>query len=500
MRGHVLVAGMLGLTALTAAAPAGATPPTTTFATSGEHAYVVPVGATAVHVVVVGSHGGTGSNTAPPIPGGAGDLVSADLPVTPGATLYLVVGAVGGDGGSNVTTPGAFNGGGAGGKNAGAGGGATDVRTIASADPGSPASRVLVAGGGGGGGSGSGGVTGGPGGAAGVAGSNAPSSGALGGHPGTASAVGSGGAGAGCVVGADGSGPIGGDGGGGNLSFEGGGGGGGGLFGGGGGDGYHGGGCSGLAGGAGGGGGSSFAAPSATAVTIGTAGLAATPSAAITPYLAEASVDPVALDFDARALGSASQPQALAITNVGNAALSIGALTLTGGAAADFLVDPGTCAADVPAGGSCNAAVRFRPRGVGVRAALLIVASNAPELPMVALTGSGQALPAVPPGTTPGGPGGRSPTAGEPKPKVSCALRKAEKATAHAKPKAPSLSCRVPTTVKRIALRRGGRTVASGRVTRGRVVLHPRKRLRRGSYTVVLTTATATQQTTIRLR
>jgi hypothetical protein len=74
---------------------------------------------------------------------------AGDLAVTPGETLYL-------DLGGNGTELGGFNGGGDGGAGARAGraggGGATDIRTIPSGDPGSLASRVFVAGGGGGGG------------------------------------------------------------------------------------------------------------------------------------------------------------------------------------------------------------------------------------------------------------------------------------------------------------------------------------------------------------
>jgi hypothetical protein len=116
-----------------------------------------------------------------------------NLPVTPGQTLYV---EVGGDGGFE----GGFNGGGTSVFGDG-GGGASDIRTDPSTDPGSLASRLLVAGGGGGGGfwSGVGDCVsqGGTGGSAGVDGGDGGSCGGLtpatGGSAGVSAAGGSGG-------------------------------------------------------------------------------------------------------------------------------------------------------------------------------------------------------------------------------------------------------------------------------------------------------------------
>jgi hypothetical protein len=99
--------------------------------TGNEQSYVVPAGATYVHVVVVGAPGGPVGYH-----GGLGAVVSADLPIPPGQTaLYVEVGGTGGG----------FNGGG--GVNGGDG---SDVRLMPRAEPGSINSRVVVAGGGGG--------------------------------------------------------------------------------------------------------------------------------------------------------------------------------------------------------------------------------------------------------------------------------------------------------------------------------------------------------------
>lgn len=125
--------------------------------TSGSNPFTVPAGVIAVHVDAVG---GTGERPLGGAPGGAGAHVAANLAVTPGSTLYAVVGGNGG----NVTAGGANGGRGGGsggivfclidppfclvGGPGGAGGGASDVRTAAN-DLGS---RLLVAAGGGGGG------------------------------------------------------------------------------------------------------------------------------------------------------------------------------------------------------------------------------------------------------------------------------------------------------------------------------------------------------------
>lgn len=122
--------------------------------TGSEDSFSVPAGVTQVSVVAVG---GAGDNTGWAYVPAA--QVSGVLTVSPAAVLYV---EVGGDGPS-----GGFNGGGVGGSgsccNGSRGGGASDVRTVSSADSGSLASRLLVAGGSGG----EGGAGGGPGGAAG---------------------------------------------------------------------------------------------------------------------------------------------------------------------------------------------------------------------------------------------------------------------------------------------------------------------------------------------
>jgi hypothetical protein len=143
-----------GVSVMAAPASAAALPPgcsqsgqivscTQTF-TSGSNPFTVPSGVSSLCVKVVSGQGGGGG-------GAFGAVVTGELPVTPGATIYAVVAGNGDGGGGNGGGP-------AGGgflsssfppaSSNGGGGGASDVRT--SADE--LSSRVLVAADGGGGG------------------------------------------------------------------------------------------------------------------------------------------------------------------------------------------------------------------------------------------------------------------------------------------------------------------------------------------------------------
>jgi hypothetical protein len=116
---------------------------TKTFSSTGkEQEFKVPAGVTSIHVVAIGSAGGTNAKSAA---GGLGAIVSGDLTVKPEDVLYVEVGGI------------PFNGGGSS-EGGGSGGGASDVRTVSigvAPSPGNKASlesRLLVAAGGGGGG------------------------------------------------------------------------------------------------------------------------------------------------------------------------------------------------------------------------------------------------------------------------------------------------------------------------------------------------------------
>jgi hypothetical protein len=144
-RFRVLVLPLVVLTALALPSLAAAAPHLKVFsATGAEQPWTVPSGVTSIAVEAIGAGGGDG-----PLGGGQGGLgavVKGTLAVTPGETLYVEVGTTGAG-----ATP-SFNGGGTT-LNAGFGGGASDVRTVARSEGGlSLASRRLIAAGGGGGG------------------------------------------------------------------------------------------------------------------------------------------------------------------------------------------------------------------------------------------------------------------------------------------------------------------------------------------------------------
>ena len=263
--------------------------------TGSEDTFTVPAGVTSVHVIAVGGSGGQWAFNYFGQSGftlkSLGAVVTSDLTVTPGATLYV---EVAGNGASTYYPAGetfgdgGFNGGGDGGKGNGGclygcrdrpawsgagGGGASDVRTSPRSAGLTTDSRLLVAAGGGGAGanSGTGGFTGytGGGGDAGSAGADGYTGPGYGGGAGTLTAGGTGGAGLGVFYAQDGTDGVlgsGGVGGGGDADsqYDGGGGGGGGLYGGGGGGSHK--------SPGGGGGGFSYSSGTDTTFGLGTAG------------------------------------------------------------------------------------------------------------------------------------------------------------------------------------------------------------------------------------
>src|SRR5690242_19348944 len=93
--------------ALALAGPAGAaTQAGVTFDTPGEHALTLPGYVSSVTITAVGAAGGSNSAAA----GGSGARATGTVDVSPGQTLYAVVGGAGGNGVSGNRS-GGFNGG-----------------------------------------------------------------------------------------------------------------------------------------------------------------------------------------------------------------------------------------------------------------------------------------------------------------------------------------------------------------------------------------------------
>jgi hypothetical protein len=340
-----------------------------------------------VTISAVGAAGGGAS-----VASGRGASITDTFTVTPGQILYVEVGGVGVGVGVGTDPPApSFNGGGAGGargaegSNGAAGGGATDVRTTNRAATGTLDTRLIVAAGGGGAGGGDAGN--------GEAGGDAGADGG-GSHGGGGATQVEGGTSYGVPTAAFG---VGGDGDS-NGEGAGGGGGGGGYFGGGG-------GSSGsvdpTAGpthppGYGGGGGSSYSGAGAMPILS-----SASASVTITPGpIGPAAVtSPAALSFSPTAPGSISPTQTVTVTSAGDMPLHVGAVTVAGPQAADFVIASTTCTQPLPVGASCTIGVRFAPSTAHASTASLQVASDDDTSPTtVALTGS---TPSPPPPSTP---------------------------------------------------------------------------------------------------
>jgi regulation of enolase protein 1 (concanavalin A-like superfamily) len=107
-----------------------------------------------------------------------------------------------------------------------------------------------------------------------------------------------------------------------------------------------------------------------------------------TPQI-EASVNPVT--FSTQRVGTTSSARPVLLTNRGGAVLTIGSISLTGGAARDFAVGADGCSGrSIDAGQACTLQVVFSPTGGGTRDAALSVPSNVHDSPtLVTLTGVG---------------------------------------------------------------------------------------------------------------
>jgi hypothetical protein len=419
---------MLAACAIGTAGASAATTVTETFSPTGsEQSLLVPAGVTSVRVRAIAAAGQPGLFLGPFVsasPGGNGALVAAQLPVTPGETLYVHV----------------AEGGGFGGPFAGQGGGASDVRTVEAGAPGSIESRLLVAGGGGGGGSvfdegssGRGGDAGSPG----REGVGRQIGGVVlqtgGGGAGNATGPGAGGAlcnnASPFTTGGEGQLGLGGWGGEGWGSPASGGGGGGGYWGGGGGEGL----CQftePLGGGGGGGGGSSFVEEGASSALVGLVSSSTDPSVTIS-YATPATVTPdsSAIAFATQPLGTLSGPQSVTLTNGGGNPLVVSAESFLASSPAletdhpeDFLLSASSCLGPIAFEASCHVTVRFDPQQAGPSTATLQVAANTGGGPtVITLSGTGGASaqgPTGPQGLTGGsGPRGVAGTTGQTGPK-----------------------------------------------------------------------------------
>ena len=421
-----LTVPMAGLAALTSAVALSASPaladtaPVFYGCTGSVQTSPVPAGYNEAIVTLWGADGGNATNNLVTTPGGNGERLMADVPVTAGSSLDVIVGCQGGANGAPNNGAGGYGGGGGGGMGdsgglRGAGGGGASYILP---HGGAFSTLYAIAGGGGGAGPLGGDLSSSDNGAGG-AGGNAEQNGSDGGADTDASASGLGGSGGasgntggsggatGCScsngLGLDGSAGQGGNGGSydSNEGGAGGGGGGGLVGGGGGGYGYS---SSSFGGGGGGGGGGRGGVQNgATLVSAIDSANAGDGAVSITyTVAADIAVSPSSHDFGTVTNpGSVTEP--FRVTNTGEQPLNIGQATLTGANADQFTIVSGqdTCSGQtVTGGGTCTVEVAFAPTGGGAESASLSIPSNATSgTATVALSGTGQA--ATPPAATP---------------------------------------------------------------------------------------------------
>ena len=106
----------------------------------------------------------------------------------------------------------------------------------------------------------------------------------------------------------------------------------------------------------------------------------------------QVSLNPTSVAFGTHNNGTTSAPVPVTVSNIGNVALSISSVTITGAQSGDF-AQTNTCGSPVNAGTNCTINVTFTPTTGGSRAATLTITDNAPGSPhTVPLSGSGTGL------------------------------------------------------------------------------------------------------------
>ena len=100
-------------------------------------------------------------------------------------------------------------------------------------------------------------------------------------------------------------------------------------------------------------------------------------------------VAPTTLTFATQTTGSTSSPQAVQLTNIGSASLTISSISTTGANAGDFALQNNPCGPGLGLGASCQLGVTFTPTGMGARQASISITDNATASPqMVTLNGT----------------------------------------------------------------------------------------------------------------
>ncbi|HET9281327.1 MAG TPA: choice-of-anchor D domain-containing protein [Candidatus Angelobacter sp.] len=96
---------------------------------------------------------------------------------------------------------------------------------------------------------------------------------------------------------------------------------------------------------------------------------------------------PASLTFAAQLAGTTSAAQSVTLSNTGNAALAITGFAVNG----DFS-ESDNCGTSLPAGSTCTLNIVFKPTADGTRNGSVTLVSNFNGLPLIRLTGTGQAV------------------------------------------------------------------------------------------------------------
>jgi hypothetical protein len=91
-------------------------------------------------------------------------------------------------------------------------------------------------------------------------------------------------------------------------------------------------------------------------------------------------LSPTHLSMASTEVGGTSAPQAVTLTNTGNATLAIASIGIAGGNAGDF-AETNTCGSALAPGGACSVSVTFMPTAGGTRVSALTITDSAPGNP-----------------------------------------------------------------------------------------------------------------------
>jgi Abnormal spindle-like microcephaly-assoc'd, ASPM-SPD-2-Hydin len=100
-------------------------------------------------------------------------------------------------------------------------------------------------------------------------------------------------------------------------------------------------------------------------------------------------LSPTSLNFGTVAVGVTSASQPVTVHNASSASVTFTGFTLSGTAAADYLITANTCGATIAGGANCSVSVALKPTTTGKRAAKLNVKNNGGGTVTASLTGTG---------------------------------------------------------------------------------------------------------------